>query len=100
VRLDAAMALRSLGSDGRSATAELVAALQDADNSLPLPFFGHGVNQVIAGALGRIGPEARAAVPKLLELFQAAVKDSQLRFETGEALKSIDAAAAAKAGVP
>jgi HEAT repeat protein len=100
VRLDAAMSLRNLGTEARSVTAELVAALQEADNGTPMPFFAHGVNQVVAGALGRIGPEARAAVPRLVELFKASTKESLLRFETGEALKSIDPTAAAKAGVP
>ncbi len=49
-------------------------------------------------ALGRIGPEARSAVPLLLDLLRA--EDRLLRAAVAEALTRIDPEAARKAGLP
>jgi hypothetical protein len=52
-----------------------------------------------AASLGRIGPDAREAVPALTEI--AEQHDNEDEYSTvAEALKQIDPKAAAKAGVP
>jgi HEAT repeat protein len=55
-------------------------------------------SQAVYG-LGRIGPEARPAVPTLLKLYAEEGASPGLRRELAEALKSIDPEAARKAGI-
>ncbi len=52
-----------------------------------------------AYGLGRIGPDARPAVPTLLKVYAEEGASPGLRREAAEALKSIDPEAAKKAGI-
>jgi HEAT repeat protein len=68
----------------------LIEALQAADESL---------RWVAADCLGDMGPEARDAVPALVEALRGPIKARLVRMSLGLALERIDAAAAAQAGV-
>lgn len=59
---------------------------------------GAAARQRATRCLGQIGPEAKAAFPILLKLWQGAT-DAYQRGELATALKAVDAAAAAAAGV-
>jgi HEAT repeat protein len=66
-----------------------VKALKDPDS---------GVRRNAAEALGRVGPEARPAVPLLVQALKD--EDSDVQDAAAEALKRIDPAAAKNAGIP
>jgi len=104
VRVDAAGAIWKI--EKRAAT--VVPVLMDALTAVqadrhpatrPPTYFGQAAaRQRATHYLGQIGPEAKAAFPTLLKLWQEATNDYQ-RGELAVALKAIDAAAAADAGV-
>ncbi len=60
IRYASAMALRQLGSEARTVAGELVLALSREDSARVL--------EEIARAISHLGPEAKAAVPRLIEL--------------------------------
>jgi HEAT repeat protein len=117
-----AQALGALGPQAREALPDLHAALNDSDPQVRVDAAGaiwriekraaalvpvlmdalSGGNsaaiQRSTRYLGQIGPDATAAFPVLLKLWQEATNDYQ-RDEGAAALIAIDAAAAAKAGV-
>jgi HEAT repeat protein len=129
VRMNAAMALGTLGSDARSAVPALTAAIQRKENQIKvltfpitvreqmmvvLGFIGPDARDAVltleealgekddmtrtmaARALGKIGPDAKRAVPKLLALAQNEEEFESVHEAAREAVKLIDAAAAAK----
>jgi HEAT repeat protein len=107
VRIYAAMALRlqaehfDTQSTGDSSTDEvpaLIAAIEDETNTRKPRFFYVSVRHQAARTLGLLGPEARAAIPALIEA-RKDTQDPEFVEEAGKALKRIDQKAAADAGV-
>ncbi len=93
VRITAAEALWRMGKDGRSIPL-LVRTLEEANLS---GTESENERYMAARALGRIGPDAKAAVPELLRLIDA--HDPDLAAAARTALKAIDPDKAHKAGV-
>jgi HEAT repeat protein len=79
--------LATMGPQAKPAALELIEALKDGGETAKLA----------ARALAGIGPEAREAVPALVELLHH--QRSDVRHAAAQALKVIDAEAAAQAGV-
>lgn len=87
VRITSAEALWRMGKDGR-AIPLLIRALEEANLS---GTEGENERYMAARALGRIGPDAKGAVPELLKLLGA--RDPDLAATARAALKAIDPAA-------
>lgn len=90
LHLDAAIRLAALGAKVRPAMGDLVRALND--NSVLVR------GQVLL-ALGRIGPEARMALPRLTEFFGDRDQPADLRQAAARALKAIDPDRAKELGI-
>jgi len=90
MRMNIAMALRSMGGAAAPAVPNLIAGLKDSDTSGPT-IRAEGVRAQIAFALGAIGPEAKAAVPALSDIFKDAGQKTELRRAAAFALGSIGA---------
>lgn len=93
VRITAAEALWKINKDGR-AVALLVRALEESNLS---GTESENERYMAARALGRIGADAKVAVPELLKLIDA--RDEAVASAARTALKAIDPEAAKKAGV-
>jgi HEAT repeat protein len=89
-RVKAAAALGAIGAPAAPAVPDLVEALAHPKAE---------VRAAVAAALGQIGPDAKDAVEVLTKRFQDNGEEKEVRRVIGEALKKIDAQAAAKAGV-
>ena len=85
-RMDAAIALGSVGSKAREAVPALIEALKDPDPE---------VRRLAAYALGEIGPKAGQAVPALKELLKDA--DPKIVMQAIGSIQRIDPKSAAKA---
>jgi HEAT repeat protein len=104
VRVEAALALWQMGEEKEKMLALLMDMLKEKDMlkgkekaSRKHAMEARLVRFRAAEALGEIGPDAKAAVPLLIELLGS---KEDFRKEVPKALKKIDPAAAAKAGVP
>jgi HEAT repeat protein len=93
VRITAAEALWRMGKDGRSIPL-LIRALEESNLS---GTEGENERYMAARALGRVGPDAKDAVPELLKLIDA--RDPDLAATARAALKAIDPDAAKNAGI-
>jgi HEAT repeat protein len=93
VRITAAETLWRMGKDGRSIPL-LVRTLEEANLS---GTEGENERYMAARALGRIGPDAKDAVPELLKIIDA--RDPDLAATARASLKAIDPDEARKAGV-
>jgi len=65
--MNSALALSALGCEARDAVAALLDAMKRRENFVVVPPFAHSVRQQSCRALGKIGPDAHAAIPALVE---------------------------------
>jgi len=86
----AAQALGGIGPDAKKAVPALVEALND---------YEYVIQVAAAQALGDIGPAAKEAFVPLLLMWEDKLTEAHLRRVVGQAMKKIDAAAAAKQGI-
>ncbi len=70
VRFDAAMALQRIGPGAAPAVDALIEAVKRPENEQHLPMFTLSIREQMVCTLGKIGPDARAAVPVLKQLAQ------------------------------
>jgi HEAT repeat protein len=105
LRMYAAMSLRlqaeHFGAPSTADSAEvaaLIAAIEDKTNARRPLLFYVSVRHQAARTLGLLGPEARAAIPVLIQGTKD-TQDPEFVEEAGKALKRIDQKAAADAGV-
>lgn len=87
VRMMAGFALGKIGAAHKDVVPTLIESLRGSEK-----------RQAVL-ILGQIGPDARAAVPELIKVYENSAMDPTTSKRAAEALKKIDPEAAAKAGI-